>query len=49
MAGNQLDHQIVQAAVLLPQRGARAQHGVDKLTDQRIAGDSLAHRLRKAA
>jgi hypothetical protein len=48
MASDQLRHQIVQPAILPPQRRARAQHGVDQLADQYIAGDRLAHGLRKA-
>ena len=49
VAGDEPDHQIVQPAVLLPQRRARCQHRVHQLAGQRIAGDGIAHRLLEAA
>src|SRR5215207_2254103 len=48
VAGDELHHQVVQPAALLPQHGLRRQYGVHQLTGQRIGGHRLAHRFVEA-
>jgi len=43
VTGNNFDHQLLQLQVLLPERGAGIEHGLDQLGDQRIVCNSLAY------